>query len=87
MPDRDYKYIDMDRINERIENGEIEPTEAEPDDVLFDTILDLLQLAASEGMKEDEIDAVVRRVNDYRANRVRERFRLVTGEGGEPSPD
>jgi hypothetical protein len=80
MAGRDYKYIDMDRVNKRIEEGEIEDDGASPEDVLYETLLDLLQLAENEGMTEDEVDLVVRRVNDYRANRNRERFRLHTSE-------
>lgn len=77
MP-RDYKYIDVDQINEDIETGKTKPVDDDPANVLFDTLLDLLQLAEAEGMSEDEVDAVVRRVNDYRADRRRARFRLHT---------
>ena len=81
MTDRDYKYIDMEKVNESIANGEVEPADDEPVNVLYETLLDLLQLAQEEGMTEEEIDSVVRRVNDYRASRVRNRFRLHTGDG------
>ena len=77
MP-RDYKYIDIDQINEDIDSGKAESINDDPNIVLYETILDLLQLAESEGMSEEEVDEVVRRVNDYRAERCRSKFRLHT---------
>jgi hypothetical protein len=76
MSDREFQYIDMDQINERIARGEIKSTDDEPVDVLYGTILDLLQLAANEGMTEEEIDAIVNRIVNYRADRCRDKFRL-----------
>lgn len=80
MPGRKMKYIDMDKINERIERGDVEPTDDEPVDVLYGTILDLFQLCEAEGMDTEEIDAVVDRIINYRAEQCRASFRLHTSE-------
>ena len=77
---RDYKYIDVDQINEDIEAGRVEEVTDAPRDVLFGTILDLLQLAESEGMSDDEIDSVLQSIIDYRADQYRQRFRLSPKE-------
>jgi hypothetical protein len=84
---RDYKHIDLDDIDRRIaEKGpDAPPIEGTPSDVLYETLLDLLQLAFNEGMLDEEIDTVVRRVNDYRAEENRKRFTLHTGPGNEPT--
>jgi len=76
MKERDFQYINMDKINEQIENGEIEVTDDEPSEVLYGTILDLLQLAESEGMMVEEVDAVMHRIVNYRAEQCRDKFRL-----------
>jgi len=73
---RKLKIVDMKKINEQIERGEVETAHDDPAEVLYETLLDILQIAKAEGMTEDEVDAVVNRVNDYRANRNRDRFRL-----------
>ena len=81
MAEREMKYIDMDRVNRRIEEGDIcEPDDAPPTDVLYETLLDLLQVARNEGLTVDEIDEVLRRLSDYRAGENRERFRLHVRE-------
>lgn len=72
----DYRYIDIDQINEDIESGKAETVQDPPGDVLFGTLLDLLQLAENEGMTEAEIDDVMRRIVDHRADQCRARFRL-----------
>ena len=82
MPD--FKYLNLDRIDERVAEQEAagDPVGADPneslEDVLVGTILELCQFSEMEGMSEDEVDRVLRRVIDARANRTRERFRLVT---------
>jgi len=79
---RKYKYIDINRVNERAEEmmEEGDDDGAEPHDVLYETLLDLIQVAEDNGIEEDEIDAALRRVSDYRAKNVRSRFRLHTPE-------
>jgi hypothetical protein len=72
----DYRYIDIDQINEDIESGKAEVVKDDPNDVLFGTILDLLQLAENEGMSEAEVDDVMRRIIDHRAEQCRARFRV-----------
>jgi hypothetical protein len=72
--ERDYKYIDIDKID----NAELEPVYEEPSVVLFESLLDILQLAEREGMAEEEVDAVLKRIIDHRADRERNRFILHT---------
>lgn len=76
MTGRDYQYIDVDQIEEDIANGKAKITEDEPTDVLYGTILDILQLAEAEGMNPDDIDDVMRRIIDFRAEECRKKFRL-----------
>lgn len=74
MSDREYKYIDVDKLEEE----ELEPVNADPRDVLYESLLDLIQLAAREGLTEDDIDGVLDRIHDYRANQARQQFTLHT---------
>ena len=78
MQDRELKIVDMKRVEEQIANGEVKPFDGSPAEALYETILDVLQVAKAEGMTDEEIDSVVRRVNDYRADRNRDQFRLHT---------
>ena len=80
MTERDMQYIDMDKGNERIEKGEVEITDDEPVDVLYGTLLDLLQIAVNEGLTEEEVDSVMNRIVDYRDARCRDKFRLHAPE-------
>jgi len=77
---RDYKYVDIDKVNERAAEllEEEEENTDSTQDVLVDTLLDLIQIAEENGMEEDEINGAVTRVVDYRAANVRKRFRLHT---------
>jgi len=74
--EREYKYIDIDKIN----RSEIQPTEGTCEDVLFDGLTDVIQLAEAEGMSEEEIESVLRRIAEYRADRNRRRFTLHTND-------
>jgi len=67
--ERKYKYIDPEKIRET-------EMDDEPANILYESILDVLQLAAEEGMSQDELGIVVSRVVDYRASRHRSRLRL-----------
>jgi hypothetical protein len=88
--EREYRFLDMDRVNARVrekrpskdEPLKDEPLKDEPADVLYETLLDLLQLAEAEGLAEPEVDSALRRVFDYRAERVRRRIRLHPTQGG-----
>lgn len=81
MTQRDLRYIDMEKIEEDIAAGKVSEDNGEPvEDVLYETILDLLQISESEGMEEDEVDRVLQRVADYRAQNKRARFRLHTND-------
>lgn len=73
--DREYRFIDVDEINAM----ELRPVEGTCEDILCDGLLDVIQLAEAEGMSEEEVNNVLQRVIDYRAERVRKRFTLHTG--------
>ena len=77
--DRPYRYIDIQKINA----SELQPVDDSPENVLFESLLDVLQLAEHEGMAEQEVDDVLRRIVDYRAARVRGRLRITRGRGSE----
>jgi len=72
--DREYRYIDP----QRIEESEAVPVDDTPANILYESLLDVLQLAAAEGMTEDTIDDVLQRILNYRAGQVRKRFTLHT---------
>jgi hypothetical protein len=75
--DREYRFIDIDKID----RSELRSsTKGTCEDVLTDAVLDILQLAEAEGMMEEEVDNVLRRVIDLRAERLRNRFTLHTNE-------
>lgn len=76
--DREYRYLDPEAIDARVAAGEVAPVYEEAGVVLYEMLLDLLQLAEREGMSVDEVDAAVRRVCDWRAKRERRRFRVHT---------
>lgn len=78
MQDRELKIVNMEKIEEQIANGEVSDFDGDPQEALYETLLDLLQVAKAEGLSDEEIDAVMRRVNDYRADRNRDQFRLHT---------
>lgn len=87
--DRDYRYLDLEAIDARVAAGEVAPVYEEPTEVLYEMLLDLLQLAEREGMSVDEVDDVLRRVCDWRAARERRSFRVhprAGPEGEERSP-
>jgi hypothetical protein len=73
--EREYRFIDVDEINAM----ELRPVEGTCEDVLCDGLLDVIQLAEAEGMTEEEVDNVLRRIINYRAERVRKRFTMHTG--------
>ncbi|MBL4849428.1 MAG: hypothetical protein JKY65_28195 [Planctomycetes bacterium] len=77
--EREYRYIDLDRIDETIAAGDCPPVNEEPGEVLYEAFLDLLQLAAAEGMREAELDGVLERIFDYRAARERRGFTVHVG--------
>jgi len=64
MPSRNYKYLDEQAIDR---NGP-EPDD-DPLEVLYDSLLDILQLAEEEGFLNEEIDSVLRRVIAFRSDR------------------
>lgn len=82
----DYKYLNPEKINKRIEEQEAagELVDKHPnetaEDVLFGTLFELCQLAEDQGLTEDEVDSALRRVLDARADRLRSRFRLHTND-------
>lgn len=79
--ERKLKYIDEQKIEEDIAAGHTAPDDgAPPEDVLYETLLDLIQISENEGFTEDEVDGVLRRILDYRAQQKRTRFRLHTGD-------
>jgi len=82
MSDRDLKYIDMDRVNQRINEGDFTAPadDSSPEEVLAETILDLIQVGVAEGMSQEEVDGALRRVSDYRARKIREKFTLHVRE-------
>lgn len=80
MTEDGYFYLDMDRVNEDIETGKAPIIYDDPEVVLYGTILDLLKLAYNEGMTDEEIDDVLRRVMDFRAGQIRGKFRLHTSD-------
>lgn len=82
MPGREYRYLDLDQINKRVETSPAEEDDGvSAIDLLYELLLDLLQLAGDQGLAEEELDAVLDRVVDYRATQVRSSFRI---HGGRP---
>lgn len=80
MSPRDYRYLDVDRIEERVKTVPVEEDDGVSHvDLLYELVLDLLQLAGDEGLPEEEIDEVIDRVVDYRAALVRASFQLHGG--------
>ena len=80
MSEREYKYIDVDRLD----TSKLPDIYEEPEDVLYESLLDVMQLAEAEGLSVESVDEVLRRVFDYRAQRARAGFRvhLRKGKGG-----
>ena len=76
---RELRYIDIEQIEEDIAAGKVEDDGESAEYVLYETLLDLLQIS-EEGMTVDEVDSVLRRIMDYRAGQRRSRFRLHTGD-------
>ncbi len=70
--DRDYKYLDIQALNE----SELTPIDDPPEEVLEGGLNDIIQLAQSGGMIEDALDRVLSRIIDARAKRNRGRFTL-----------
>lgn len=71
--DRDYKYLDP----EELKKEPIIPCNETPPDALMHGLLDLIQLAESEGLDEETTDGVLRRIIDLRAKRVRSKFTIL----------
>ena len=61
MAERKYKYIDEQALD-----ADVPEPEGDPLDVLFESLLDILQLAESEGFLPEEVDVVLQRVMAYR---------------------
>ncbi len=75
MNEREYKYIDAEKIHE----SDMPEVREDPITVLYESLLDILQLAEAEGMYEEEVDTVLRRVMDFREERKRRRYTLGNG--------
>ena len=75
-PNRDYKYLDVDKIRE----GPLDPVDDPCDIVLENALLDIVQLAEESGMEGDDVDRVLRKIIDDRTQRLRNRFTLHLGE-------
>lgn len=82
-PDREYRFLDVDALDE--EN--VPPINMTAPEALREALLDIIQLSEREGVTPDEVDDIIRAIQDERASRTRSRFTLHLGSGGaESSP-
>jgi len=75
-PDREYKFLDPKALAE----AELKPVDGDAVWVLEQALLDIIQLSQAEGMLDEEVDDVLSKLVDDRANRLRDKFRLRTGD-------
>ena len=71
-PAREYKYLDIDALNA----SEIEPVSEPPEAVLFDGLLDIIQLAQAHGLASEAVDRVLARIVEGRADEFRSSFKI-----------
>ena len=79
---RDYKYLDLKELEE--EKKTHPPVDDPIDLVLENALLDIIQLAEDNEMTDEEIDRVIRKIQDDRASFVRGKFTLHVRKGGKP---
>ena len=80
-PDREYRFLDVDALD----NEDIAPINMTPPEALEEALLDIIQLSEREGVTPDEVDEILRKIQDERASRTRSRFTLHLGDKGEES--
>ena len=77
-PDREYRFLDVDALDE--EN--VPPINMTAPEALEEALLDIIQLSEREGVTPDEVDSIIRKIQDERASRTRSRFTLHLGDKG-----
>lgn len=75
-PDREYKYLDIKALNEM----EYKPVSGTVEEVIEGSLLDIIQLALSEGVCPEVIDRILCKIIDDRAKRLRAQFTLHRNE-------
>ena len=87
-PDREYKFLDIEELHEQ----ELAPVNMTAVQALEEALLDIVQLSEGEGVSEEDVDRVLRKIVDERAQRTRQRFTIHIGDAkqsekdDEPSP-
>jgi hypothetical protein len=75
-PDREYKFLDVEALYEE----DLEPVCMTAKQALEEALLDIIQLSEGEGVSEEDVDGVLRKIIDERASRTRKRFTIHVGK-------
>jgi len=75
----DYRYLDPNEFDDK----PLPPCNDSPEDALFYGIRDLIRFTVNEGLSDEEVDRVLKRIMDERANETRARFVLHTRDDDE----
>ena len=74
MPmDRELKYVSYDDI---LDEDERPTFPGKSSDIMYEGLLDIIQVGEMEGMSDESIDRVLNRVMDYLAECRRKQFKL-----------
>ena len=82
-PDREFKFLDVEALYEQ----ELTPVNMTAVQALEEALLDIIQLSEGEGVTEENVDRVLRKIIDDRAVRTRARFTIHTKDSDSTPED